>query len=263
MAGKKRKTTNEWEVERDAAIDSGPIDGNKFFGFVLDEYQQNFIDNFMNPEVNIIFCDAVAGSGKTTLAAACGEYSYQKNWTDGIIYITAPVQEQNIGYLPGSIQEKTDIYAEPFIEALETIGVDTYRALKSDDLENKKFDPLKGYNYIDIRPHNYLRGVNFDKKVVIIDEAQNFKFSELKKVMTRCHDTCKLIVIGHSMQCDLRGQHESGFIPYIKAAEQAGLDNIKVCRLVNNYRGFISRWADSISKLDLLPQSSTTINVLD
>ena len=52
-----------------------------------------------------------------------------------------------------------------------------------------------GTNYIDCITHTFERGVNYENKVVIIDEAQNYYLDELKKVLTRCHDNCKVIVI--------------------------------------------------------------------
>ena len=56
-----------------------------------------------------------------------------------------------------------------------------------------------------------------ENKVVIVDESQNFYFDELMKVLTRIHDNCKVIVIGHDGQNDLINNPErSGFVPYLK-----------------------------------------------
>ena len=85
-------------------------------------------------------------------------------------------------------------------------------------------------------------------RVIIIDEAQNFYKDELKKVLTRVHDTCKVIVIGHTGQIDLYHHPEnSGFAPYIKHFED--IDWAQICHLTNNYRGKISNHADSLSNI--------------
>ena len=94
--------------------------------------------------------------------------------------------------------------------------------------------------------HTFLRGTNFENKVVIVDEAQNFYFDELKKVLTRVHDSCKVIVIGHDGQNDLISNPErSGFVPYMEWFNND--ERTAVCRLEKNYRGWISQHADDLT----------------
>jgi len=244
-AKKKTDTTQDWERDRDLYNVSGMIKGDKFFGMMLDEYQLKFKNAILDDEKKLIFCNAPAGSGKTVIAAGTAVWLYNTGVVDGIIYITAPVQEANMGFLPGSVQEKTDIYSDPFISALESIGVNTYVAVKRDDVPES---PYKGTAYIECRSHNYMRGLDIKNKVIIVDEAQNFTTSELKKVLTRMHDDCKIIVIGHRMQCDLKSGLTSGFYSYLDAAEHTEENWISTCTLVNNYRGVVSSWADKIQK---------------
>ena len=92
--------------------------------------------------------------------------------------------------------------------------------------------------------HTYLRGTNLQNKVVIIDEAQNYTVGELKKVLTRIHDTSKVIVIGHTGQIDIKG--ESGFAKYLKWFE--GQPRCAVCSLTKNYRGWLSTYADMLEE---------------
>ena len=90
-----------------------------------------------------------------------------------------------------------------------------------------------------------MRGCNFENKVVILDEAQNLYFYEMKKVLTRMHDNCKIIVIGHSKQCDIYHNPErSGFVKYLN--HFAKDDRCAVCTLSKNYRGWISNMADEL-----------------
>ena len=93
--------------------------------------------------------------------------------------------------------------------------------------------------------HTFLRGVNFENKVVIIDEAQNYYFDELMKVLTRIHDSCKVIVIGHDGQIDLyKNPERSGFVRYMNWF--LGDERCEVCELKKNYRGWISEHADNL-----------------
>lgn len=211
-----------------------------FFGMQLDEQQREFRDAIWSPEKLIVFCDAKAGSGKTQIAVMTAELLYQYGRYDGIVYITAPVQEGKIGFLPGTVQEKLDIYNEPFYQAAEKANMDIQH-MSCSDIENEKY----GTAYVQCLSHNYLRGCNFENKVVIIDEAQNFYLDELKKVLTRMHDSCKVIVIGHTGQIDLYHHPEnSGFAPYIRHFD--GVPWAQICHLTHNYRGKISNYADTL-----------------
>mgnify|MGYP003189205917 CR=1 FL=1 len=145
------------------------------------------------------------------------------------------------GYLKGSIEEKSEPYFEPFYEALDKIGVNRNTAFY-DSAVNEKYQTA----YIQCVTHTFLRGTNFENKVVIIDEAQNYYFDELKKVLTRLHDSCKIIVIGHDGQNDLFDHPErSGFVPYLNWF--SGDDRVAVCRLTENHRGWISQHADELT----------------
>lgn len=215
------------------------LDDHMFFGMKLDEEQKIYRNAIWSPDKLIVFCDAKAGSGKTQIAVMTAELLYKYGRYEGIVYITAPVQEGKLGFLPGTVQEKLEVYNEPFYQAALKADIDTQHAFFG-DAESEK----SGSAYIECLSHNYLRGCNFENKVVIIDEAQNFYKDELKKVLTRMHDTCKVIVIGHTGQIDLYHHPEnSGFAPYIKHFQD--VEWAQICQLTNNYRGKISNHADA------------------
>ena len=217
------------------------LDDSLFFGLILDDEQKDFRNAIWSKDKLIVFCDARAGSGKTQIAVATAELLYQYGRYDGIVYITAPVQEGKIGFLPGTVQEKLSVYNEPFYQAAIKANINVEQCV-FDDIENQK----NGTAYIQCVSHNYLRGVNFENKVVIIDEAQNFYVDELKKVLTRMHDSCKVIVIGHTGQIDLYHHPEnSGFAPYVEHFKN--VEWAEICHLTVNYRGMISNFADELS----------------
>lgn len=93
--------------------------------------------------------------------------------------------------------------------------------------------------------HVFARGINIKDKVVIIDEAQNFTRGELKKVLTRIHDDCKVIMIGHDNQCDLPNPRKSGFVPCVELFKTQPYVNI--CELTHNFRGELATHADLLT----------------
>ena len=211
-----------------------------FFGFKLDEEQVRFRDAIWDKDKLIVFCNARAGTGKTTIATATADLLVKYGFYKGIVYIASPTQEQKQGYLKGTIEEKSEPYFEPFYQALEKIGVNLNTATY-DDIMNEK----NGTAYIECMTHTFLRGCNFENKVIILDEAQNYYTDELKKVLTRIHDNCKVIVIGHSGQIDLyNNPQNSGFVRYLNHFSKD--DRCAVCQLTHNYRGWISNFADEL-----------------
>ena len=196
---------------------------------------------FWSKEKLVVFCNAKAGTGKTLIATATANLLYEYGRSQGIVYIASPTQEQKQGFLKGTIEEKSEPYFEPFYEALDKIGVNRNTAFYDSSI-NEKYQSA----YIECLTHTFLRGTNFENKVVIVDEAQNFYFDELKKVLTRVHDSCKVIVIGHDGQNDLISNPErSGFVPYMEWFNND--ERTAVCRLEKNYRGWISQHADDLT----------------
>ena len=210
------------------------------FDFDLDEQQKVFVAAVKSEGKTIVFCNAAAGTGKTTLAIGTANMLVKdkRNELDGIVYIVSPYGEGKQGYLPGSITEKSEVYYEPAYQAMIECGLNPNADVYDESMTGKK----KGTGFIKLLTHTYLRGTNFEKKVVIIDEAQNFTAAELKKVLTRIHDNCKVIVIGHTGQVDITGQ--SGFARYIEHFRDQ--DRCAVCELTINHRGWLSTWADKL-----------------
>lgn len=219
------------------------LEDHMFYGLELDEEQKNFRDNIWNKEKLIIFCNSKSGTGKTTVATATANLLVEYGLYDGIVYIASPTQEQKLGFLKGGIEEKTEPYFEPFYQALNTIGVNVSTSVNQQSIMNRK----NGTGYIECCTHTYLRGCNFKNKVVICDEAQNFYFDEMKKTLTRMHDSCKVIILGHSDQCDLfKNQEKSGFVKYLEHFKNSNDKRAAVCNLNVNHRGWISTYADSL-----------------
>ena len=211
-----------------------------FYGLILDDEQKVFVDSIMDQSKTIVFCNAKAGTGKTTLAMGAANILVQdkRNELDGIVYIVSPYGEQTQGYLPGSITEKSEVYYEPAYQAMIEVGMNPNTDVYSESMTAKK----KGEAFVKMLTHTYLRGTNLQNKVVILDESQNYTVAELKKVLTRCHDSCKVIVVGHTGQIDIRSG--SGFQKYLEHFE--GQEKCAVCQLTTNHRGWLSTFADEL-----------------
>ena len=216
---------------------------NTFYGMTLDEEQAAFVAAIKDQSKTIVFCDAPAGTGKTTLAMGAANILAQdkRNELEGIVYIVSPYGEQKQGYLPGSITEKSEVYYEPAYQAMVEVGMNPFSDVYTRALTEKR---KSGDGIVKMLTHTYLRGTNLQKKVVILDESQNYTVAELKKVLTRCHDSCKVIVIGHTGQIDIRGG--SGFARYLEHFQ--GQEKCAVCRLTTNHRGWLSTYADMLEE---------------
>ena len=213
---------------------------NTFSNMTLDADQRTFVDAIKDPSATIVFCNAAAGTGKTTLAMGAANILVKDKRNDlyGIVYIVSPYGEQKQGYLPGSYTEKSEVYFEPAYQAMIEVGMNPNADVYNDSMVNKK----RGDAFVKLLTHTFLRGTNLENKVVILDEAQNYTVPELKKVLTRCHDSCKVIVIGHTGQVDIR--ESSGFARYLQHFD--GHEKCRVCKLTTNYRGWLSTYADQL-----------------
>lgn len=213
-----------------------------FYGMKLDEEQKVFAEAIWNPDIDIIFVNAKAGTGKTTVAAGMANLLVQYGEYDGIVYIMAPYGERKQGYLPGSVTEKSSVYFEAFMQALTNCNVNITTAINDESMVNQK----NGTGYITCITDTFLRGTNLDNAVVIVDESQNATAAQLKKILTRIGNHSKVIVIGHDQQCDLDNPATSGFTSYIEHFQDK--ERAAVCTLTTNHRGWISQWADELNE---------------
>ena len=213
----------------------------QFYDMILDEEQAAFVEAIKDLRKTIVFCDAPAGTGKTTLAMGAANILVEdkRNEYDGIVYIVSPYGEQKQGFLKGDLNEKSEVYYEPAYQAMVEVEMNPFGDVTKKNLSEK---PKYGDGFVKMLTHTYLRGVNLKKKVVILDESQNYTVADLKKVLTRCHDTCKVIVIGHTGQIDIRGG--SGFAKYLEHFQ--GQERCAVCKLTTNHRGWLSTYADML-----------------
>ena len=212
-----------------------------FFGLrnTMTDEQQEFESYIMNNKDLLVICDSLAGTGKTTIAIACAKMLVSSKKYDGLYYIFSPVEERTLGYSTGDIQDKEAKYLQPLKDGLMQIREDLTKVVFNPTITDKaKLESVWVYPM----SHTFLRGSNIKNKVVIIDEAQNYTLPELRKVLTRIHDSCKVVLIGSTVQSDIKN---SGFREYIEHFK--GFDKCKFIKLNKNFRGELSSYADSIN----------------
>lgn len=163
----------------------------------------------------ITFGVGPAGTGKTYLAMAMAVAALKRKEV-GRIILTRPVVEagENLGFLPGTLEEKIDPYIRPLYDALfDMTDMERARSLIEDGV-------------IEIAPLAFMRGRTLNDSFIILDEAQNTTPEQMKMFLTRLGFGSKMVVTGDATQTDLpRGK--SGFVTVRRILE--GIDDIAFC----------------------------------
>lgn len=237
MSQKKR----DYGVERIPESAPAKLGNHIFFGLNLDEDQILYRDAIWDPDVDIVFCNAPAGTGKTLVAVATAVLMCQYSRADDIVYVMHPVGDPQ-GFLPGTISEKSSVYFEALYQSLITIGEWPDRVIKNTSMTADK----NGSGYITAITDTYLRGSNIggvNPTILVIDEAQNFPAHHLRKTLTRACEGTKVICIGHDLQCDLNGE-ASGFLRCMEHFRHKNNPRFRFCELHNVHRSLVAQTAD-------------------
>lgn len=157
--------------------------------------QKRFYKAIEDETTNIIMGHALAGAGKTFISLQKGlEFLLDKTHHINKLIIINPTvdvgNEDKLGFLPGTLQEKIGVHNESALYILHKI------------IGEKETNKLLENGKIEFKVINYLRGMNLDNSYVVVDEAQNCSPLQLKTVITRISDTTKLIIQGDLSQCD-------------------------------------------------------------
>lgn len=148
----------------------------------------------LDPEIQLVTLIGIAGSGKTylTLAAALSSL-FDKRYEKIIITRVMQPVGKEIGFLPGTIDEKVEPWLSPIKDNFRNV-------FKDHDLSY--YETMRNKGEIEIAPLSFIRGRTFDDSFLIVDEAQNASVHELKTIITRLGKNSKIILMGDIEQID-------------------------------------------------------------
>lgn len=175
-------------------------ENNNVWGITARNREQNFALNLlMDPDIDLVTLLGAAGTGKTLLALAAGlqQTMEEKRYQEIIITrVTIPVGE-DIGFLPGTEEEKMAPWMGALMDNLEVLTNSEqsgeWAMAATADLINKR---------IKLRSLNFMRGRTFINRYIIIDEAQNLTSKQMKTLITRAGPGSKVICLGNIAQID-------------------------------------------------------------
>lgn len=193
------KTSNSLKIKIDHLKTFEPLTNN----------QKIFFDSYKRGDY-FIALHGVAGTGKTFIAMykALEEVLDKSNPFKKIIIVRSAVQTREMGHLPGDVDDKLEIYQQPYHQICQTL------------FERKDaYDRLVEQGYIEFISTSFIRGMSFDDAIIIVDEMQNMNFEEIDTVMTRVGHRSKIIWCGDYRQTDLRKSNDkSGILKFFDIA---------------------------------------------
>lgn len=159
--------------------------------------QKEFLNSIDSHEVTI--CNGLAGSGKTYVALYYALKALEKGQCEKIVLVKSvtTLDQEDIGFLPGDIAEKMS----PFLFSY-TGNIDK---LIGEDWRKRLFKE----NKIQVQPLAFIRGINIDNAICIIDECQNLYLDAFKSIITRIGENSKYIILGDTQQIDRHDKQNS------------------------------------------------------
>lgn len=148
-------------------------------------------------EKDIIFIGGPAGSGKSFISVIMGLLEVIKGNYERLVLIRPAVTTEEIGLLPGTIEEKVVPFLEPMLEIIYKF------------VQKEEFEQLRKDGKIQVKSMAYLRGLTLDNAFIVVDEAQNLTDKAMKLIITRIGENTKLVIQGDEEQSDLK-YHDRG-----------------------------------------------------
>lgn len=152
----------------------------------------------LNPNISLVTIQGVAGTGKTLLALASA-MEQKSNYRQ--IYLARPIiplNNRDIGFLPGDVKSKINPYMEPLWDNLKLVQ----NQWKESDKEYQKITDMVNQEKLMVTPLAYIRGRSLSNIMFIIDEAQNLTPLEVKTIITRAGEGTKIVFTGDIFQID-------------------------------------------------------------
>ena len=205
----------------------------------LTENQKKLFDSYAAQKHLVAY--GCAGTGKTfiTLYNALREVLDEKTPFEKIYLVRSLVATREIGFLPGSYDDKSDIYQIPYKNMVK------YMFQLSNDVEFEMlYGNLKSQETIKFWSTSFLRGTTLDNSIIIVDEFQNMSYHELDSIITRVGENSKIMFCGDASQSDLQKTNErNGIVDFMTVLRKMpsfdiiefGVDDIVRSGLVKEY----------------------------
>lgn len=190
----------------------------------LNEKQKRFLEIVSDKTTKLIFVSGPAGTSKTYMAVYAALLLLNQRRVSDLIYIRSAVEssDSKLGFLPGLAEEKMAPYIQPLMDKLSEL------------LPKTDIDVLQKEQRITAIPIGFLRGLNWNAKVIIADEAQNMTQKEIFTLITRVGEFSKVFILGDPEQSDINGK--SGFVKMMSyfEDEESRANGIRVFRFTDD-----------------------------
>jgi len=195
--------------------------------------QEQVFENWNNDKN--LFMYGAAGTGKTFVALylALRDVLNENTPYDKVYLVRSLVATREIGFLPGTHEDKADIYQIPYKNMVKYMF-----EMPSDADFEMLYGNLKAQETVSFWSTSFLRGTTLDGAIVIVDECQNLNFHELDSIITRCGQDTKIIFCGDVQQSDLIKANEKNgvhdFMTILRQMQEFGMTEFGVEDIVRS-----------------------------
>ena len=176
--GNKRKNWSKHDIKQIQPLT--PAQEDMFHGWYNDKH---------------ICAHGSAGTGKTFLALYLAIDEILQKRQNKIIVVRSAVPTREVGYLPGTLEEKTALYELPYHDIMwELVG------------RSSTYQDMKDAGLIEFMTTSFIRGLTWDNAIIVVDEGENMTFHEIDSIMTRIGENSRIIFTGDIRQTDLDGK---------------------------------------------------------
>ena len=152
----------------------------------------------LNPDIKLVTLQGVAGTGKTLLALASALEQHNLYQQIVLARPIVPLSNNDIGYLPGGIEDKVNPYMQPLFDNLKFIK----SQFGENEKKHRKIEEMEESGKLKISALAFIRGRSLSNVMFIVDEAQNLTPHEIKTIITRAGENTKIIFTGDVFQID-------------------------------------------------------------
>jgi PhoH-like ATPase len=192
--------------------------------------QRFLVDALTDPNIDCVVCNGVAGTGKTLLSLACGIEAIGSSSYRSVLITKAITPVGNdIGFLPGSKDEKLQEWVKPYYDNAEYIGMCSRNRFE--------IDRMFEIGRIEVEALTYMRGRSLMGRYIIVDECQNLTPGQIKTIATRVANDSKLVLLGDLQQIDnpYLSMRDNGLA--YAMLKYCGLDNVAILLCEQSERG--------------------------